>query len=117
MLKKFLKFALKTKQNSVISDYLICTDSFYSLDSLKYISSSNNKIIEIQKQLKSLEDKNISIVFASVRGPTGVLGNERADRLVKAAAATKLEIDIAVNIPKSFYKITKERMAGNRHCP
>ncbi|GFU51300.1 DUF1758 domain-containing protein [Trichonephila clavipes] len=39
----------------------------------------------------------------------GVLGNERADWLAKAA--TKRKIDIDVNIPKSFYKkITKERM-------
>ncbi|GFT05202.1 RNase H domain-containing protein [Trichonephila clavipes] len=106
----YLNFAVKwiTEQNSVISEYLICTDSLSSLDSLKCISSSNNIIVEIQKQLKSLRDKNISIDFAFVRGRTGVLGNERADWLAKAA--TKRKIDIDVNIPKSFYKkITKER--------
>ncbi|GFU54338.1 putative 115 kDa protein in type-1 retrotransposable element R1DM [Trichonephila clavipes] len=106
-----LNFAVKwiIEQNSVISEYLICTDSLSSLDSLKCISSSNNIIVEIQKQLKSLRDKNISIDFAFVRGHTGVLGNERADWLAKAA--TKRKIDIDVNIPKSFYKkITKERM-------
>ncbi|GFX79713.1 uncharacterized protein TNCV_2746321 [Trichonephila clavipes] len=98
-----------SEQNSVISEYLICTDSLSSLDSLKCISSSNNIIVEIQKQLKSLRDKNISIDFAFVRGHTGVLGNERADWLAKAA--TKRKIDIDVNIPKSFYKkITNERM-------
>ncbi|GFV64871.1 RNase H domain-containing protein [Trichonephila clavipes] len=64
------------EQNSVISEYLICTDSLSSLDSLKCISSSNNIIVEIQKQLKSLRDKNISIDFAFVHGHTGVLGNE-----------------------------------------
>ncbi|GFT37047.1 acetoacetyl-CoA synthetase [Trichonephila clavipes] len=107
----FLNFYVKwiTDQNSVISEYLICTDSLSSLDSLKCISSSNNTIVEIQKQLKSLRDKNISIDFAFVRGHTGVLGNERADWLAKAA--TKRKIDIDVNIPKSFYKkITNERM-------
>ncbi|GFT96440.1 uncharacterized protein TNCV_5021661 [Trichonephila clavipes] len=106
-----LNFAVKwiTEQNSVISEYLICTDSLSSLDSLKCISSSNNIIVEIQKQLKSLRDKNISIDFAFVRGHTGVLGNERADWLAKAA--TKRKIDIDVNIPKSFYKkIMNERM-------
>ncbi|GFV73678.1 RNase H domain-containing protein [Trichonephila clavipes] len=106
-----LNFAVKwiTEQNSVISEYLICTDSLSSLDSLKCISSSNNIIVEIQKQLKSLRDKNISIDFAFVRGHTGVLGNEQADWLAKAA--TKRKIDIDVNIPKSFYKkITNERM-------
>ncbi|GFX00621.1 RNase H domain-containing protein [Trichonephila clavipes] len=106
-----LNFAVKwiTEQNSVISEYLICTDSLSSLDSLKCISSSNNIIVEIQKQLKSLRDKNISIDFAFVRGHTGVLGNERADWLAKAA--TKRKIDIDVNIPKSFYKkITNEIM-------
>ncbi|GFW94307.1 RNase H domain-containing protein [Trichonephila clavipes] len=106
-----LNFAVKwiTEQNSVISEYLTCTDSLFFLDSLKCISSSNNIIVEIQKQLKSLKDKNISIVFAFVRGHTGVLGNERADWLAKAA--TKRKIDIDVNIPKSFYKkIMKERM-------
>ncbi|GFX26893.1 integrase catalytic domain-containing protein [Trichonephila clavipes] len=106
-----LNFAVKwiIEQNSVISEYLICTDSLSSLDSLKCISSSNNIIVEIQKQLKSLRDKNISIDFAFVRGHTGVLGNERADWLAKAA--TKRKIDIDVNIPKSFYKkITNERM-------
>ncbi|GFS62497.1 hypothetical protein TNCV_1262791 [Trichonephila clavipes] len=80
-----------------------------SLDSLKCISSSNNIIVEIQKQLKILKDRNFSIDFAFVRGHTGVLGNERAYWLAKAA--TKRKIDIGVNIPKSFYKkITKERM-------
>ncbi|GFY36301.1 transposable element Tc3 transposase [Trichonephila clavipes] len=106
-----LNFAVKwiTEQNSVISEYLICTGSLSSLDSLKCISSSNNIIVEIQKQLKSLRDKKISIDFAFVRGHTGVFGNERADWLAKAA--TKRKIDIDVNIPKSFYKkITKERM-------
>ncbi|GFX18018.1 uncharacterized protein TNCV_1576971 [Trichonephila clavipes] len=106
-----LNFAVKwiTEQNNVISEYLICTDSLSSLDSLKCISSSDNIIVEIQKQLKSLRDKNISIDFAFVRGHTGVLGNERADWLAKAA--TKRKIDIDVNIPKSFYKkITNERM-------
>ncbi|GFU76807.1 homeodomain-interacting protein kinase 2 [Trichonephila clavipes] len=106
-----LNFAVKwiTEQNSVISEYLICTDSLSSLDYLKCISSSNNIIVEIQKQLKSLRDKNISIDFAFVRGHTDVLGNERVDWLAKAA--TKRKIDIDVNIPKSFYKkITKERM-------
>ncbi|GFX98807.1 uncharacterized protein TNCV_1503831 [Trichonephila clavipes] len=106
-----LNFAIKwiSEQNSVISEYLICTDSLSSLDSLKCISSSNNIIIEIQKQLKSLRDKNISIDFAFVRGHTGVFGNERADWLAKAA--TKRKIDIDVNIPKLFYKkITNERM-------
>ncbi|GFW34589.1 uncharacterized protein TNCV_952171 [Trichonephila clavipes] len=107
-----LNFAVKwiTEQNTVISEYLICTDSPSSLDSLKKcISSSNNIIVEIQKQLKSLRDKNISIDFAFVRGHTGVLGNERANWLAKAA--TKRKIDIDVNIPKSFYKkITNERM-------
>ncbi|GFW86797.1 RNase H domain-containing protein [Trichonephila clavipes] len=106
-----LNFAVKwiTEQNSVISEYLICTDTLSSLDSLKCISSSNNILVEIQKQLKSLRDKNISIDFAFVRGHTGVLGNERADWLAKAA--TKRKIDIDVNIPKSFYKkITNEGM-------
>ncbi|GFX66984.1 RNase H domain-containing protein [Trichonephila clavipes] len=76
-----LNFAVKliTEQNSVISVYLICTDSIFSLDSLQCISSSNNIIVEIQKQLKSLRDKIISINFAFVRGHTDVLGNERAD--------------------------------------
>ncbi|GFV04805.1 RNase H domain-containing protein [Trichonephila clavipes] len=57
-----LNFAVKwiTEQNSVISEYLICTDSLSSLDSLKCISSSNNIIVEIQKQFKSLRDKNIN---------------------------------------------------------
>ncbi|GFV06862.1 RNase H domain-containing protein [Trichonephila clavipes] len=106
-----LNFAVKwiTEHNSVISEYLICTDSLSSLDSLKCISSSNNIIVEIQNQLKSLRDKNISIDFAFVLGHTGVLGNEQADWLAKAA--TKRKIDIEVNIPKSFYKkSTKERM-------
>ncbi|GFS59049.1 uncharacterized protein TNCV_69471 [Trichonephila clavipes] len=73
-----LNFVVKwiTEQNSVSSEYFMCTDSLSSLDSLKYISSSNNIIIEIQKQLKSLKDKNISIDFAFVRGHTAVLGNE-----------------------------------------
>ncbi|GFV74167.1 RNase H domain-containing protein [Trichonephila clavipes] len=54
-----LNFAVKwiTEQNSVISEYLICTDSFSSLDLLKCISSSNNIIVDIKSNLKSLRDK------------------------------------------------------------
>ncbi|GFU91418.1 uncharacterized protein TNCV_2541861 [Trichonephila clavipes] len=104
-----LNFAIEwiAEQNSVISEYLICTDSLTSLDYLKCISSSNNIIIEIQKQLKSLKDKNISIDFTFVVGHTGVVGNERADWLAKAK--TKRKIDITDNFPKLFYKITKKR--------
>ncbi|GFY13388.1 hypothetical protein TNCV_1802591 [Trichonephila clavipes] len=81
-----------------------------SLDSLKCISSSNSIIVAIQKQLKSLRDKNISIDFAFVRGHTGVLGNERADWLAKAATERKIDID--VNIPKSFKNEDHERKNG-----
>ncbi|GFV52248.1 RNase H domain-containing protein [Trichonephila clavipes] len=104
-----LNFTIKwiTEQNGVILNYLICTDSFSSLD-LQCISSSNNIFFEIQKQLKSLKDKHISIDFAFVRGLTGVLGKEQVNWLAKAE--TKRKIDPAVNIPKSFYKITKEGM-------
>ncbi|GFV66196.1 RNase H domain-containing protein [Trichonephila clavipes] len=96
-----LNFAIKyiTEQNSVISEYLICTDFLSSLDSFKCISSSNNIIVKIQNQLKRLKDKNISLGFAFVRGHTGIFGNERADWLAKAA--TKRKIDIAVNISAS----------------
>ncbi|GFW04868.1 hypothetical protein TNCV_4881031 [Trichonephila clavipes] len=62
----------------------------------------------MQRRFKSQKDKNISIRFAFVREHKGVFGVEQADWLAKAA--TEREIDIAVNIPKSFYKITKERM-------
>ncbi|GFV60318.1 hypothetical protein TNCV_3469541 [Trichonephila clavipes] len=50
----------------------------------------------------------LSPVNLRIKEQTGVLGNERVDWLAKAA--TKRKIDIDVNIPKSFYKITKERM-------
>ncbi|GFV29644.1 RNase H domain-containing protein [Trichonephila clavipes] len=59
-----LNFAIKwiTEQNSVISEYLICTDSLSSLDSLKCISSSNNIIVEIQKQLKMVNDSDCCVL-------------------------------------------------------
>ncbi|GFV84972.1 RNase H domain-containing protein [Trichonephila clavipes] len=104
-----LNFIVKwnTEQNSVITEYFICTDSLSSLDSLKCISSSNNIIVEIQKQLKSLRDKSTSIDFAFVRGHTGVLGNERAGWL--AEAETKRKIDIDVNIPKCFTRRSRKK--------
>ncbi|GFW62516.1 hypothetical protein TNCV_589431 [Trichonephila clavipes] len=82
------------------------------MESLKFISSSNIIIVEKQKHLKILKDKNISIYFAFGCGHAGVLGNERADCLAKVATLRK--IDIAVNIPNSFYKkIMKERMTNS----
>ncbi|GFV33656.1 RNase H domain-containing protein [Trichonephila clavipes] len=91
-----LNFAVKwiTEQNSVISEYLICTDSLSSLDSLKCISSSNNIIVEIQKQLKSLRDKNISIDFAFVRGHTGVLEMSEPIGLQKLQPSAKLTLTL-----------------------
>ncbi|GFV54194.1 RNase H domain-containing protein [Trichonephila clavipes] len=91
-----LNFAVKwiTVQNSVISEYLICTDSLSSLDSLKCISSSNNIIVEIQKQLKSLRDKNISIDFAFVRGHTGVLEMSEPIGLQKLQPSAKLTLTL-----------------------
>ncbi|GFX99626.1 uncharacterized protein TNCV_5026791 [Trichonephila clavipes] len=54
-----LNFAIKwiTEQTSLISEYLICADSLSSLDSIKCTSSFQNIIVEIQKQLKSLNFK------------------------------------------------------------
>ncbi|GFT66901.1 RNase H domain-containing protein [Trichonephila clavipes] len=105
-----LNFAIKwiTEQNSVLSGYLICTDSLSSLDSLKCICSSNDIVVEIQKQFKSLKDKNVSVDFAFIRGHMGLLGNDRTDWLAKAAIKRKT-VTITVNIPLSFYKITKEK--------
>lgn len=99
-----LNFAIKwiTEQTDAVSDYLICTDSLSSLDTLKCISSSNNIIVEIQRQLKDLKNNNISVAFAFVRGHTGIAGNERADFLAKTS--TKRDIDVIVNTPNSFHK-------------
>ncbi|GFX15805.1 hypothetical protein TNCV_1061271 [Trichonephila clavipes] len=73
----------------------------YRLSFFLGLSSYNYSIVKILKRLTALEDKNITIVFTFVGGNPNVLGNEWADRLAKAA--TKREVDIAVNIPKSFY--------------
>ncbi|GFU44280.1 RNase H domain-containing protein [Trichonephila clavipes] len=107
--EKTSEATLIVRTEAISEDFLDTTAVLLKLSIFATHSSSNNIIVEIQKQLKSLRDKNFSIDFAFVRGHTGVLGNERADWLAKAA--TKRKIDIDVNIPKSFYKkITKERM-------
>lgn len=89
-------------QDRQISKYLICTDSLSSLYSLKNTSSSNDIIVNTQQSLKVLLEKGISVYFTFVRGHVGIHGNERADWLAKNA--TRNDINVDVNIPKSYFK-------------
>lgn len=76
--------------------------SLSSLEIIRCIYSYNNVTVEIQKQLKDLKNKSTSVTSAFFRGYSAVLGYEGAGYFTNTV--TKHEIDIIVNILKSFYK-------------
>ena len=91
-----------SSQDRFFSRYLICSDSLSSLESLRNTLSCNDIIVDIQLCLGKLLERGISVYFTFVRGHVGIYGNERADWLAKNA--TKKNINVDVNVPKSYLK-------------
>ena len=67
----------------------IITDSRIALDSIKNVNNSSYLIEEIRKRLSKLERSSWTVAFSWVKAHAGILGNELADQLAKAAARGK----------------------------
>jgi len=63
----------------------VITDSRVALDSIKNIHNHSFLIEEIRLILSKLEKTNWTIVFSWVKGHVGIMGNELADQIAKAA--------------------------------
>ena len=78
----------------------IITDSRVALDSIKNFSNHSYLIEEIRKGLSKLARSNWTVAFSWVKSHAGILGNELADQLAKAARDKDMTIDYS-RIPTS----------------
>ena len=79
----------------------IITDSRIALDSIKNLNNHSHLIEEIRKRLLNLERSDWTVVFSRVKAHTGILGNELADQLAKAAARDNHETVSYNRVPMS----------------
>ena len=67
----------------------LVTLSRISIDSIRNTKNHSHLIEEIRKKMTSLERANWNIELSWVKVHVGIVGNELADRIVKAAASNK----------------------------
>jgi ribonuclease HI len=108
----------------------IITDSRITLDSIKNVNNHSYLIKEIRKRLSKLERSNWTVAFSWVKAHAGILGNELADQLAKAATRGKdktisysripmstlyreLEEDTKLNGKKSGKKVQRQPKQNN----
>jgi len=66
---------------------IIFTDSRISIDSIRNTKNHSHLIEEIRKKMTSLERANWNIELSWIKAHVGIVGNELADQLAKAAAS------------------------------
>jgi len=66
---------------------IIFTDSRISIDSIRNTKNHSHLIEEIRKKITNLERANWNIELSWVKVHVGIVGNELADRLARAAAS------------------------------
>ena len=81
-------------QDRQVFKYLTCTDCLF----FNYC----RVIVDIQLSRGKLRERSISVCVTFFREHVGMHGNEQTDRL--AENATKKNINVHVNVPKSFLK-------------
>jgi len=87
----------------------VITDSRVALDSIKNIHNHSFLIEEIRLILSKLERTNWTIVFSWVKAHVGIMGNELADQIAKAAVRDNENTITYNRIPKStIYKELEE---------
>ena len=96
--------ALHWALNSNHKTFLIITDSLSSIQALQNITTSDAMVSSILHFLQSFPPLKI-VSFSWVRGHTGIIGNETADKLAKQAAQTvNIKSFNFVPFPPSFLK-------------
>ncbi|GFV97077.1 RNase H domain-containing protein [Trichonephila clavipes] len=90
-------------------NFLICTDSLFSLHCLLSLNSTEKLVVEVQSIQYYLD---CDIHFSYVRGHSGNLGNDRADQLAKEA--TCQDINLLMYVPLSHWKhVARERTVSS----
>jgi ribonuclease HI len=96
----------------------VFTDRRINIDALQNVKNHSHLFEEIRKKIHTLERTNWTIQFAWIEAHIGTIGNELADKLVKAAARntdattafnripmSKLHIEIEVEIIEKWQKV------------
>lgn len=91
------------ENSTMIQEAQIMTDSRSSLLAIRDRNNRSDLVIQIQKQLLSLQNSNIQVQLSWVPGHTGIAGNERADELAKGFLKPTA-IKLILKAPLSYAK-------------
>ena len=96
-----IKYALKYISESSATEFVICSDSLSSLQSIENMNIENPVILDIVTQHHWLCQSGKSVIFVWVPGHMEISGNEKVDKLAKKA----LDLEVTVSqIPYSDFK-------------
>lgn len=88
-LEKLLDGNYQLKNKKVV----ICTDSLSSIQGINKVYSDKFIVYIINKSLIKYKNRDAEVKFCKIKGHSGIIGNELADKLAKKAAFKSMECD------------------------
>ena len=86
-----IKMALVKIRQVIDRTVTLYSDSYSALQALMAFKSENKLVQEIQELIYELDQRRVVVIFCWIPSHVGIMGNERADKLAKAALELEKE--------------------------